>query len=76
VQNYGPALSKLEEVEKELRGLLLDAVKQNDKALAWIYVIEWLTITGTALACGASLWALMVRRTLYKEARSTRTASL
>ena len=36
VQNYGPALSKLEEVEKELRGLLLDALKQNDKALVWI----------------------------------------
>jgi len=75
LQNYGPALSKLEEVEKELKGLLLDTLKLKDKALAWIYLIEWLAITGTGLVCGASLWALMVRRALYKEARSTRMAS-
>lgn len=48
------------------------AMKAKDRALIWIYSIEWLAVTGTAMACGFVLWSLMVRRRIYKEVGATR----
>jgi len=51
------------------------AMKAKDRALAWVYAIEWLAVTGTTLACGFVLWSLMVRRRLYREVGATRLAA-
>ena len=48
----------------------LAKIKAN--ALIWIYVSEWLTVTGTGLLCGFTLWTLMVRRRLYRDVETTR----
>jgi len=51
------------------------AMKAKDRALIWVYAIEWLAVTGTALVCGFVLWSLMVRRRIYKEVGATRLAT-
>ncbi len=48
------------------------AVKLKEKAFLWVYVIEWLTVSGTALICGLVLWFLMVQRRLFREVEATR----
>lgn len=49
-----------------------DAVKLKNKSLLWVYVIEWLAVTGTGLVCGVVLWLFMVRRRMYREVSVTR----
>jgi uncharacterized membrane protein len=53
-----------------------EAVKAKDRALLWVYVVEWLTVTGTSLATGMVLWSVMVRRRLYRETGTTSAQSL
>jgi uncharacterized membrane protein len=65
LESLEEALGNLEEVS-EL------ALKAKDEALFWVYVIEWFTVSGTAMLCGAVLWTLMVKRALYKEVDATR----
>jgi uncharacterized membrane protein len=48
------------------------AVKAKDTALLWVYVTEWLVVSGALLACGSVLWSLMVRRRLYRQVHATR----
>jgi hypothetical protein len=48
------------------------AVKLKDQALLWIYIIEWSAVSATSLVTGVILWALMVRRKLYREVGITR----
>jgi hypothetical protein len=51
------------------------AKEMKDRALAWVYVTEWLAITGTTMICGYVLCAIMVRRRLYRAVRVTRLES-
>ena len=62
----------LDEAMGNLNTLADRAIGLKDQALVWVYVIEWLTVAGTSLVCGAVLWTLMVRRNLYRAAGSTR----
>jgi len=48
------------------------ARREKDKALLWVYVIEWLVASSTFFLSGASLWALMVRRKLFRQVDGTR----
>ncbi len=48
------------------------ALKIKNKALVWIYFIEWLVVSGSMLVFGSLLWQLMIRRGLYREAKTTR----
>jgi uncharacterized membrane protein len=48
------------------------ALRVKNRALAWVHAIEWLSVTGTALASGVVLWTLMVRRGAYRAAGVTR----
>ena len=48
------------------------ATKLKDKALFWIYLIEWMVTTGIFLFSGFMLWSLMVRRSLYREVKTTK----
>jgi hypothetical protein len=71
-QSYQSAWATIEEVLTEMSLLRGDALKIKDRALLWIYVIEWLTVSGTFLATGFAIWTLMVRRRLYKQVATTR----
>lgn len=65
LEGYETALEMLQEIEG-------DAVELKNRTLLWVYVIEWLSITGTAMICGFALWSLMIRRRLYREVRTTK----
>jgi hypothetical protein len=47
-------------------------VKIRERALLWVYITEWFVVTGTMIICGSVIWALMIRRRLYKEVAVTR----
>ncbi len=70
--DFEASYEKLEEATRKLIALAEEAVKLKDQALFWVYVIEWLSIAGVSLVCGATLWILMVRRGLYREVGVTR----
>jgi hypothetical protein len=71
-QEYGGATEILDRILAEIEKLRGEALKTKDRALLWIYVIEWLAVTGTALVSAFAIWTLMVRRRLYREVEATR----
>jgi len=71
-QDYEGAWPIITSVLDELFLLRTEALKAKDRALLWIYIIEWLTVSGTFLAAGFSVWTLMVRRRLYRGVPTTR----
>ena len=71
----------------ECEAVILDALEQfssvedmarreKDRALMWVYIIEWLVATSTLFISGYILWTLMVRRRLYREIDATRLRSI
>ncbi len=71
-EDFAACLPRMDEALASLEGVMEDAVKAKDRALLWIYVIEWCTVAGTSIIVGVILWALMIRRTLYREVLTTR----
>ena len=71
-QEYVQSLSDMERAIIEMDALRLKAMKLKDRALIWIYAIEWLSVTGVFLVSGFAIWTLMVRRRLYREVTTTR----
>ena len=69
---YQEALDMLESALGNLERVSELALEAKDEALFWVYVIEWFTVSGTGMMCGVLLWTLMVRRSAYKEVRTTR----
>jgi len=69
---FQDVLDRYEEVEEMLTKVERHAVVLKSTALAWVYVVEWLAVTGASLACGFVLWTFMVRRVLYRHVRTTR----
>lgn len=68
------ALSKAQRAMGRLVSIEQLAVKVKNDALFWVYVIEWLSVTGVSLLAGVVLWLLMVRRSLYREVKATRAS--
>ena len=71
-QDYERSLSLLGDAEKAVKDIEAAALKLKDRAMLWVYVIEWLAVLGTSFACGTVLWAVMIRRRLYREVHVTR----
>jgi hypothetical protein len=71
-QSFEDALETYEGALEMMKDLEGEVMRLKRRALVWVYTIEWLTITATALVCGVILWSLMVRRTLYRQVRYTR----
>ncbi len=57
-------LADFGEVEREV-------LKLKDNALLWVYMVEWLVITGTFMICSFVIWSFMVKRRLYREVEVT-----
>ena len=47
----------------------------KNQTLFWVYVVEWLSVTGVSLLSGFVVWTLMIRKKLYREIRVTRLQS-
>jgi uncharacterized membrane protein len=70
--DFEGALSIVESLMVELDRANNLAIKIKDEALFWIYIVEWLTVLGTAMVAGVMVWGLMMRRFLYKSVDTTR----
>jgi len=51
---------------------LATALKVKDAALLWVYLTEWCAVSGTFVMSGLVLYSLMIRRRIYREARTTK----
>jgi hypothetical protein len=69
---YEDMLETNELIVTLLEELQAEAMELKDRALTWVYLIEWLSVTFTALVCAFVLWTVMVRRRLYREVNVTR----
>ncbi len=70
---FDHAYQSMKEANSALESLEEKAANLKDRALLWVYIVEWLSITGALLVAGFVVWTLMVRRTLYREVSATRT---
>ena len=48
------------------------AMDARDRAMIWIFMVQWLVVTSTGLLCGFILWTVMVKRRLYRDVVTTR----
>jgi len=71
-QNLDECQQYLLDLTEKLDSLIDDVLKAKDRALFWIFLIEWLVVTGTSMIAGFVLWSLMVRRRLYREVKVTK----
>ncbi len=46
--------------------------KLKNQTMMWIYFFEWVVVASTGMICGVVIWALMVRRSLYRDMGTTR----
>ncbi len=72
-EDYTAAVERMGEALRELEDLQGLAVSLKDRALLWIYLIEWLAVLSALMASGSVLWTLMVRRAIYREVETTQT---
>ncbi len=75
-EDYDGAAEIFEEINEAWAAIDSKALDAKKRALSWVYLIEWFSVTGAAMIVGALLWALMVKRKLYKEIQTTRPTSL
>jgi len=73
--DYEQAAAVYEEIIEEYDRLEAKALALKDRALLWVYTIEWLSVSGTSMLSGFVLYSLMVRRKMFRAVDSTRTAS-
>ena len=62
----------LRDVNSEIKQISNEMMKAKNRAMLWIFVIEWLAVTATGMVCGFTLWTIMIRKKLYKEVEATR----
>ena len=71
-QDFESSSRLMKQAIDELREGQGDAVRLKRRAMLWIYIVEWLVVTATLMVTGSILWAVMVRRRLYREMATTR----
>ncbi len=71
--DFDAAYNEMELALEQMVELEEQASQLKNKALFWVYVVEWTVTTGVFLVAGFVLWTLMVRRALYHEVGETRT---
>jgi len=72
VQDYAATIDLMESLSARIGGISKEAVRLKDDAMFWVYISEWLAITSVAIASGAVLWSLMMRRSVYRAVQATR----
>ncbi len=69
---YDGALSEIRLANSRAEELIVMALKARERALFWVFLIEWFAVSGVSIMSGYVLWTLMIRRRVYREVRSTR----
>lgn len=71
-QDYAGTIGFMDSVASAIEEVSLEAVRLKDGAMFWVYLTEWLAVTGVSLMGGFVVWSLMVRRRAFKEVGETR----
>ncbi len=66
------SIEQLDDVLATLHSAYDLAMIARDRAMFWVFIIQWLAVTSTGLVCGFILWTVMVRRRLYCDVGLTR----
>ncbi len=70
--NYEGAKEAIAAVMEQFVEIESESVRIRRRALMWIYITEWITVTGTSMFAGFVIWTLMVKKRLYREVTTTR----
>jgi len=71
-QDYASTISFLQSISPAVKEIARDVIKLKDDALTWVYLAEWLAVSGTSLACAFAIWSLMVKRRAFRKVATTR----
>jgi hypothetical protein len=71
-QDYVAAITFLQSVSPTTKEIAKEVVRLKDEVLFWVYLIEWLAVSGTFMVSGFVLWSIMIRRRLYRKVATTR----
>jgi hypothetical protein len=72
IQEMEESFNSMSIIMANLDSLTVEVLEAKDRALFWIFMAEWLVISGTSMITGFVLWTLMVRRRLYREVQVTK----
>ena len=70
--DYEASYDRILVMISDLVALNDEAIRIKERALLWVYITEWSAVSGTMVLGGYVLYALMIRRRLYKEVLVTR----
>jgi hypothetical protein len=70
--DFDAAIERAAQAADSLKELESEALELKDRALLWIYLLEWFVVAGISMLAGTLLWSIMVRRRLYREVGTTR----
>ncbi len=71
-QEYEDAAGTMDQVLAGLEEVMEEALRAKERAMIWVFAIEWLVVSSTSMLVGVVVWTLMVRRRLYREVGETR----
>jgi hypothetical protein len=71
---YAASWDSVREALAGLASISNESAKLRRKALFWVYITEYVGVSGTSMACGVIMWTVMVRRRYYREVKTTRLA--
>ncbi len=69
---YQKSIESIREAIEGLTELSQDSARLRKRALRWVYITEWMTVTAISIISGVIIWSLMVKRKLYSEIVTTR----
>ena len=71
----GDCQGSLELIGVAMEGLLdlsAESTRVRRRALLWVFLTEWIVVSGTSMLCGWLIWTVMVQRRYYREVETTR----
>ena len=71
-EKFEECISCLEKLDGELEDLIQKSLTLKDRAMFWIFLIQWLIVSGTTMITGFVLWTIMMKKKLYVEVGTTR----
>jgi uncharacterized membrane protein len=71
-QDFLGAIDTLNDISARVLQLGEEATRLKNRALLWVFIAEWFTVTATLMITGYIVWSLMIRRRLYRDVVSTK----
>ncbi len=70
--DFQGSLALVQDMADDMGEIMKATLKVKDQVFLSIYLIEWSILMSTSMVTGVVIWTLLVRKRLYKEARSTK----